>query len=214
MSFTVADVIVDAREVLSDTLAPFRYSDDFIVRKVNQALRRMCVVRPDLFAIHTAITCAAGTLQSAPADSMRLMDVVTNAAGIALKEINQDTLDLMIPSWGNSTSAPATNWMRYPRDPNRFYVSPAQGGGELLNVVYARSPATLTAGDIVPLPDAYMPTVLDGTSWLMESIDVEHADSGRADKFRSAFENALTAGLTVRRLTDADAAGLTDKEAR
>jgi hypothetical protein len=80
--------------------------------------------------------------------------------------------------------------------------------------VYARSPATLTIASVVPLPDAYEPSVIDGTCWLMEAIDAEHVESGRAKMFKDAFEGALTAGLTARQLTDADAAGVQREEVK
>lgn len=214
MSFAVVDIVTEARELLLDTLEPYRYSDDFIVRKVNQVVRRMAIVRPDLFAVHTGITCAAGILQSAPADSIRLMDVVTNADGAALKEINQDTLDLMVPTWPSQGTSALINWMRYPRDPNRFYVYPAAAGTETLNIVYARSPVLLALSDNIPVPDAYMPCVIDGTCWLMEAIDAEHVESGRARTFKDAYDAALVAGLTIRQLTDADAAGLPKTEVK
>ena len=212
MSFTVAEVVTEARELLLDTLEPYRYSDAFIIRRVNQTLRRICVLRPDLFSTHETISCVSGILQSCPTGSMRLMDVVANATGRALKEINQDTLDLMIPTWPTTTTTNPTDWMRYPRDPNRFYVYPPATAGASLDVVYAKSPVTLVSGDTVPLVDAYMPAVIDGVCWLMESIDAEHVESGRAKAFKDAFEGALTAGLTVRRLTDTDAGGLPKEE--
>ena len=214
MSFTVADVVLEARELLLDTLEPYRYSDEFIVRRVNQALRRAAVVRPDLFAVHTDITCVAGTLQSAPADSVRLMDIIANQDGLAVKEISQDTLDLMVPSWPGGIAGAIVNWMRYPRDPNRFYVYPPAAGSETLSVVYSRSPAALAIDGVVPLPDAYMPCMIDGTCWLMEAIDAEHVESGRAKSFKEAFDAALAAGLTVRRITDADSTGEVLKEVK
>lgn len=212
MSFTVAEILTETRELLLDSLSPYRYSDEFIIRKVNQVLRRMAVMRPDLFVVHTTIACVSGTLQAAPTDSVRMLDVIANADGDAVKEINQDTLDMMYPDWSSSAPATTINWMRYPRDPNRFYVYPPALGGEDLQIVYARSPAAVDANSTVSLPDAYAPTVLDGTCWLMEAIDAEHVESGRAKAFKDAFEASLTAGLTVRRLTDVDASGLPKDE--
>lgn len=44
MSFTVADVLLDVRELIQDTKAPYRYSDDFVIRKINRTLSRMVVL--------------------------------------------------------------------------------------------------------------------------------------------------------------------------
>lgn len=209
MSFTVADVILEVRDLVSDSFAPYRYSDDFLVRKVNQAVRRACVIRPDLFTTHTSITLVVGALQAAPVDSMRLMDVTT-IGGIAAKEVNQDTLDLMFPSWPTDATATSTasNWMRYPRDPNRFYVYPAPVSANMsATVVYAKSPATMTLGSVVPLPDAFMPCVIDGAGWLVESIDAEYSESSRAKAFETSFREALSAGVSGRPLTDTESGG-------
>ena len=212
MSFTVADVLLDVRELIQDTKAPYRYSDDFVIRKINRTLSRMVVLRPDLFTTVADITCVSGGLQSAPADSVRLMDVMSTASGSAVKEVSQDVQDMMIPAWEALTPAPAVNWMRYPRDPNRFYVSPSAVPGAVLSISYAKAPAVLTSSDTVVLQDAYMPTVIDGTVWLMESIDAESVESGRAKMFQDSFKDQLTAGLSARRLTDSGAAALPKDE--
>ena len=209
MSFTVAEVITEVRDLVSDSMAPYRYSDDFLVRKVNQAVRRACVLRPDLFTTHASITLAIGALQSAPADSMRLMDVTT-IGGIATKEISQDTLDLMFPSWPSDATATSTasNWMRYPRDPNRFYVYPAPVAlGASATIVYAKSPATLAIDGAVPLPDAFMPCIIDGTGWLVEAVDAEYSETSRAKAFETSFREALTTGISGRPLTDTESGG-------
>lgn len=209
MSFTVAEVITEVRDLVSDSFEPYRYSDDFLVRKVNQAVRRACIIRPDLFTTHASITLAAGALQAAPADSMRLMDVTT-IGGIAAKEINQDTLDLMFPSWPSDSTATSTaaNWMRYPRDPNRFYVYPPQAtSGTAAMIVYAKSPATMTSASAVPLPDAFMPCIIDGTGWLVEAVDAEYSETSRAKAFETSFREALTTGISGRPLTDTESGG-------
>jgi len=208
MSFTVADVLLDVREAVSDTRVSFyRYSDEFVVRRVNQILRRTAIIRPDLFSTHVSINCVAGVLQSAPVDSLRLVDVVANAANVALKEINQDTLDLMAPAWAAAATAAPTDWMRYPRDPNRFYVYPPPTVGAALSIVYAKSPVIVVLGGTIPLPDAYMPAIIDGTAWLLESVDAEHVESGRAAAFKGDFEAALNAGLSTRKITDSESGG-------
>lgn len=207
MSFTVSDVILDARESVQDTdVGYYRYDDTFMVRKFNQVLRRAVVLRPDLFTEVTTISCVAGGMQTCPTDSVRLMDVLTNSAGEAVKEVNQELLDLMAPGWELLPAGPAKNWMRYPRDPNRFFVYPAAPAATNLQIIYAKCPATLTISDTVPMQDVYMPVLIDGLCWLVEAIDAEHVESGRAKTFQDAFTNALTNGLQARRITDTNTA--------
>jgi hypothetical protein len=211
MSFTVADVITEVREQVQDTLqvgAEYRYSDLFLLRKIDMAVRHMLTVRPDLFTHIGDMTCVAGTLQSAPADSVRLMDVVRNRDGVPVKEVNQETLDLMIPAWTSTAAGPVTNWMRYQRSPNHFYVFPPASAGDALTISYARcTPLTSTAAT-VPLQDAYLSTVAFGAVWLVESIDAEHTESGRAAAFEKAFSSALASGLATRQITDTQNAGV------
>ena len=197
-----------------DETVPFRYSDDFLVRKVNQVLRRMVIVRPDLFTAVETITTVAGALQSCPADSVRLMDVALNGDSRVPKEVNQDVLDMMFPKWNDGAEGPTENWMRFPRDPNRFYVYPPSAGGETLTIAFAKSTPTYVMNDTIQLQDAYFPAVVDGASWLVEMIDAEHAESGRAKVFKDAYDGALAAGLAVRKLTDDEDAAAPKRETK
>ena len=65
---------------------------------------------------------------------------------------------------------------------------------------------------IASLPDAYLPTLVDGTVFLAESIDDEHANSGRAKLFLDSFTAALGAGLSSRELTDTETGGLDKRQ--
>lgn len=202
MSFTVADIVQEARELLLDELVPYRYSDDYIVRKTNQIIKRMLVVRPDLFIKVTPLVTVAGALQSAPTESMRFMDVLANSEGRVPKEVDQQAIDTMFPSWRQSQTGPMTQWMRAPRDPNRFYIYPASVGGETLTVAYAQTLPNYAINDIIELSDAYLPTILDGVCWLMESLDAEHVESGRARMFQESYTTGLASGLMSRGVAD------------
>jgi hypothetical protein len=141
------------------------------------------------------------------------MDVIANSAGRAVKEINQEVLDLTQPTWETLPAGPATDWMRYPRDPNRFYVYPAATAGDTLTVLYAKTPAALTMSSAnIPMTLAYQPAIVDGTIWLLEAIDAEHVESGRAKMYQDSFNNMLSAGLTARRIADTDTAALPKEE--
>lgn len=209
MSFTVADIVKEARELLLDELTPYRYSDDYIVRKTNQILKRMLVVRPDLFIKVTTLTTVPGALQSAPTESMRFMDILANSQGRVPKEVDQQAVDVMFPTWRAGQTGPTTSWMRNARDPNRFYVYPASAGGEQLTVAYAQTLPNYTLNDTIELSDAYLPTILDGVCWLMESLDAEHVESGRARMFQESYTTALASGLLSRAVADLPDGGAT-----
>jgi hypothetical protein len=206
MSFTVAEVLQDARELVQDTSSPYRYDDAFMARKFNQVIRKAVVIRPDLFTEIVSIACNAGAMQTCPADSVRIMDVLTSSIGEAVKEVNQEVLDMMAPGWELTSPGPAKNWMRYPRDPNRFYVYPAATAALALEILYSKCPAMLTTTDIVPIQDAYYPFMVDGLCAIIESIDAEHVESGRAKMFQDSFMSGLTGGLQARRIADTDTA--------
>lgn len=210
MSFTTSDVITEVRELLLDELTPYRYSDNFILRKINQVLRRMAIARPDLFAEELAIICVDGALQSAPVDSIRVMDVLNNQVGDALKEVNQEVVDLMVPTW-EGVSGPAVNWMRYLRDPTRFYIYPGATAGDEIVVLYVKCPPIYNIGQTVVLQDAYYPALMDGVCWLLESIDAEHVETGRAKMFMDSYNALLGIGLASRKVSDTHEAGM-DKE--
>jgi hypothetical protein len=206
MTFTVAEVISDVRDMVQDNTATYRYDDVDLVRKFNQALRRAAILRPDLFTEIVTISCVAGSLQRCPTDSIRLMDVLSNSTGASVKQVNQEVIDLMIPDWETLPPGPTTNWMRYPRDPNRFFVYPPATDGLSLQIIYAKCPSLLTINSEVPMQDVYMPVLFDGVCWLTEAIDAEHVESGRAKMFKDSFTESLTLGLQARRITDTDSA--------
>lgn len=207
MSFIAQDVLLEVRDMVQDTLPEYRYSDSFLLRKLDLIMRSTVVLRPDLFTHVAPITCVAGAMQSAPADSVRLMDVLRNQDDYALKEVNQEALDLLQPGWPGVSNGAAKDWMRYPRDPNRFFVSPPAQAGDTLTIVYARSTPVTSLGQTINLQDSYLAALAYGVVWLIESVDAEHVESGRAKLYKDAYDSILAAGLTTRQITDDAAAG-------
>ena len=97
---TPSEVITEVRRLIQDTKTPYRYSDAVLLGFVNQTLKRMVTIRPDLFSVITDIPTSAGTvLQSCPADSTRLIEIFQVKNGDAVTEVNRETLDRTAPSW-------------------------------------------------------------------------------------------------------------------
>ena len=96
------DVITEVRQILQDTLSPQRYSDTILLGFANQALKRIAVLRPDLFAIIADIpTTADAVVQSMPADSIRLLEIYSVKNGNGVIETNREILDQSLPTWMN-----------------------------------------------------------------------------------------------------------------
>jgi len=211
---TPNEVITEVRRLIQDTKTPYRYSDAMLLGFVNQTLKKMVVLRPDLFAVIGDFTTTANTvLQSCPADSVRLMQIFQVKNGDAVTEVSKETLDRMLPNWVNEAAGTPVNFMRHVRNPNKFFVYPRPTVGIVLVGEYAQSPATYALNDTVALlPDAYLTSVVEGTVYLSESVDNEHVNSGRAKLFQDAFVQGLGVGLQSRVITDTEEGGLDPRQ--
>jgi hypothetical protein len=206
----LADVITETRRLLQDINAPQRYSDTLLLGFANQALKRMAVLRPDLFAvIIDAPTTAGQVLQNAPADSLRIMEVFQVKDGAGVTEVSRKAMDETYPSWVNDPAGPTVNWMRHVRNGNRFFIYPKAPVGQQLVVEYSQSPKDYAINETIDiLPAAYFPVLVDGTVFLAESVDNEHVNSNRAQLFQQSFTQALGVSVQARSITDTEEGGL------
>lgn len=202
----VTTVVTEVRRLIQDTEQPYRYDDDMLVGYVNQTLQRMAIMRPDLFAyVDTVATVQDSVIQSAPADSIRIMDVFNVSGGNGVVETSKVSLDQTYPQWVNDPAGACVNWMRHARNPNKYFIYPKAPAGQQLVIEYAQAPQTYALGDTIALlPDAYLPVVIDGTVYLAQSIDDEHVLTQRAQMFMQSFTATLGATLENRVLTDSD----------
>ena len=205
------DVITEVRRMIQDENTPQRYSDAVLLSFSNQALRRIAVLRPDLFAKIATMTCTENeAIQSAPTDSLRIMEVFSVSGGNGCIEVNRETLDQSYPQWMNDTASAAVNWMRHTRNANKFFIYPKAPAGQVLDIEYSQSPPTYDGTTTVDLiSDAYFPVVVDATIFLAESVDNEHINSKRADIFYKSFTQSLAVNAQSKVATDMEDAGLT-----
>ena len=208
------DVVTEARRLLQDISAPQRYSDAVLLGFANQTLKRMSVLRPDLFAYIGEIPCTAGAvIQSPPSDSVRIIEIFQVKDGSGVTEVDRNSLDQTYPGWMNDTAGPTVNWMRHVRNPNKFFIYPKAPVGQILIGEYAQTPPNYVGTDAVALlPDAFFPVVVDGTVFLAESVDNEHVNSNRAQLFQQSFTQALGVSAQARSLTDTETAGLPNEQ--
>lgn len=206
----LAQVLTEARRLLQDINEPVRYSDALLLGFANQSLKRMAVLRPDLFArIADYPTTAGQVLQTMPADSLRIMEVFQVKDGAGITEVSRVAMDETYPGWINDSEGPCVNWMRHVRNNNRFFIYPKAPAGQVLLIEYSQTPPDYGLNDDVELlPDAFFPVVVDGTVFLAESVDNEHVNSQRAQLFQQSFTQALGVSVQARAITDTEDAGM------
>lgn len=189
----IGDIVTEVRRLVQDLEEPFRYEDDVLVGFVNQTLKKIAVMRPDLFAFVDEVPTEVGkVIQSAPADSLRVMEVFSVVDGGGVIEVSKRSLDQTYPQWVNDTAGPCINWMRHARNPNKFFIYPKSPVGQSLVIEYSQAPKDYTIEEEVALlPKAYMPVVVDGSVYLAQSIDEEHVNNQRAAMFMQSFMGAL-----------------------
>lgn len=202
---TPQDVITEVRQLVQDVRAPFRYSDTVLTGFVNQTIRRMVLLRPDLFMDVDDIPVVANeVLQSCPSDSYRLVEIYRIKDGEALVEVSREMLDQTYPEWASVPPDVPVNYVRHPRNPNKFFLYPRPRINLTLVGEYVKVPPEYDLSDTIDLPDAYAPSIIDGVVYLAQSIDNEHVNSNRAKLFQDSFFQGLGVSLQSRSLTDTE----------
>lgn len=207
---TPAGIIVEVRKLLQDVSTPYRYSDTDLLGFVNQSLKRMSVLRPDLFGEIVSIPTTADTaVQSLPTDALRLIDIFQVQGGSVITEVDRETMSRCNPSWMTEASGTPVNFMRHVKNPERFFLYPRPIAGTILVGEYAKTPPDYTLDQTITSPsDSFMPAIVDATVFLAESIDDEHVNSGRAKLFLDLFTSELGTALQNRTVTDTKSAGM------
>ena len=207
---TPAGIIAQVRNLIQDSSTPYRYSDSVLLGYVNQALKRMAILRPDLFGVLGDITTTADSaVQALPSTAIRLIDIYQVKNGNAITEVDRETLSRCNPTWMTETAGVPVNYMRHVKNPQKFFLYPRPIAGTVLVAEYANTPLDYTINDtIVAPPDSFMPVVVDATVFLAQSEDDEHVNSNRAKLFLDLFTQELGASLQSRTITDTKTAGM------
>lgn len=201
---TTAQTIIDTvrLEALNDS-AKDRFSDSRLLGYLNEALQEIAARRPDLFSTQGVVATVAGIYQTAPTDSLRLMDVLQVQNGRSIRETDQELLDTLNPNWRIAAGASTKNWMRYRKDPNRFMISPPAPAISLnLVVLYGKVPTVLALGDTFQLVDTYVPAAKHFMVFKTEMPADESILNGRASLMFNAFEKSLAASVASKSMVD------------
>jgi len=203
-------VITEVRRLIQDENTPVRYSDATLLGFVNQTLKRMAMLRPDLFTTVADIPTVSGQVyQAIPAAGSRLVEIFGVSGGNAIEEVNRDEFDRAYPAWQSDAAGVPTKYMRHTRNPKGFFLYPRPQAGVQLLAEYVVSPPDYTLLQAIITPaDEYFSTIVDGTVFLAESVDNEHVSSGRAKLFYDSFVQSLGVSGQAREITDTERGGI------
>lgn len=201
----VVDIIDRAQIILQDTTGT-RWAKQELLKFFNDAQREVVLVRPDAKTVNTSFNCAAGSKQSLPSAALRLLDVVRNVNGKAIRQIDRRIMDDQLPDWHNTPAIGTTlieHYIYNPLDPKNFYLYPKPTNSAQIEIVYSSAPTTVlsTGGpndltDIdtvtIDIDDIYANAILDYLLYRAYSKDSEYAGNvNRAQAHLQAFQNSL-----------------------
>ena len=166
-TITAQAILNKAAIVLQDT-TNIRWPTTELLGWLNDALREIASMRPDISNKTTSMALVAGTRQTIPADGAALLAVRRNMGsggatpGDAIRKVPMDLLDSQRPGWHYETATPVVKHYVYdPRTPRTFYVYPPSLGATQVEIVYDAPPAALAAvGDTITVDDEYANTLL------------------------------------------------------
>jgi hypothetical protein len=217
---TPNDIIITARKSLQDSLflrGPDKYVADTLLNYVNMAVRKMVMMRPDLFTKLESNFAVPQlkvdrVLQTCPTDSYRLVEIFTATNGgnvVVLEEVDYAHFVRADRSWSTHASAIPTKYMRHPRNPNKFFLYPKPSTGTSLQMEYIKVQSAYTLNETIEgINDNYFPALVDAVVYYVLTIENAESSSGigigRANMYLNTFYSAIDTSADSRLLTDVD----------
>lgn len=171
-----------------------RKLDAELLGYVNEGIKEISILVPNLFNSIRSLTCTAGAVEQtlAFADAQAIVDVPCIHGAGALTVFDWDTMNQFRPGWRADTAGPAKQWCRRQGDPLRFFIYPPAPVSQTLDVMYVHNPTDYALTDtITELPYGYAGALVDYVVYRAESSDDEHSNSGRAAASYQAFTSKL-----------------------
>lgn len=194
----VNTVVNRASEIVQDT-THVRWPLAEKLGYITDAVREICLYKPDACAKTVTHPLAAGVRQTLPADCFALIAVLSNGNGEAVRPTARAQMDAIAPGWQTgAASATVRHWMFDPQDQNQILVYPPQPSvspGSLV-ITYAAAPSEAIAGGSLTIKDVWLPVIVNYVLFRLYSKDAEYAGNAQlATAYYQAF-NAQLVGRT------------------
>lgn len=216
---TPADVIADARRLVSDVGASQVFPDATYQAWVGHAVARTAVMRPDLFAVTSPrtspIDLLSGTdVQEIPSNGFQLLEVVSYRPSSAdtwgpIRETKYASIRGTAALAGRYTDDDRRIWARHPKARKSYFVYPPPPSGAQVQLQYAQSPAPLVLDAEIPTLDAvYHPLLVYHVAATQQGTDTEPGNFQLSEMYMNWWREALAVDLQSRTITDQPDAGV------
>jgi len=194
MAVTAQD-IANRVEILLQDETNIRWSEDELLGWIADAERETVALNPSAYTESSTVSLTSGTRQQLPSRAMRLIDVVRNVDGRAVRIVERKVLDEQRPDWHTESQASeAKHFTHDARDPRSFFVYPPSDGNGSVEAVYSAAPPALTfVGDNIALDELYMPALVNYTAFRALSKDAEYTASQQAANYYTMFQQFVQA---------------------
>lgn len=212
----VSELLNRASIELTDTQRIYWGLDD-LLSYYNSAISAIASARPDIFIKTQSFACAAGTRQTAPAGTIKLIDVERNSlTGKTIRYVSRADLESLIPSWASSTGGvEAELYIHEPTNITAFWLYPGVKAGTSVDLVLSILPTPITNTEVgsgvnVQVDDRYITPCLDWIMYRAFMRDSEvTANASRGQIHLQSFTNALSVSTE----TDATMLAMRDSQA-
>lgn len=190
-----SDIISEVNKQLND-VGQVTWNEASLFDYIDSAQQMIVSIRPDANSLTTVMQMIAGALQSAPANSIRLLDVVRNmgsdglTAGRQVLPCTQEALELFSFNYTAAVQVAAIKNFTYDdRTPRTFYVDPPSDGTGYLEVRISVVPTPVTdATDVLDLRDIYQNHIVQWCMFRAYAIEFDSRTSqNRAAIHESSF---------------------------
>jgi len=129
-----------------------------LVSYLKEALAATANVKPDMYTRQEFMTPVVGISQVIPEDGVALLDVIQNATGQVVTQVDAGLLDEANRFWPAATrETEVEHFAADPRDPRRFNVTPPNDGAGSIQILYGAIPeVTGSSGETLPIAGSYL----------------------------------------------------------
>lgn len=206
MTVSVASILSTVAIITQDP-SYTRVGEDFLVRAVNSAQLEIVRMKPGAKIVKAALPLVQGVRQVIPSTGIRLVSVIKNTSGSAVRRADEKEMTLQYPGWSTEQASTTIKaWMPDESDIKAFLVYPqAPSSGASLDITYSAVPEAVTSAGNISLPDEYKPSIEYYVAAIAFGVNTSLADSQRSSQYYQMFMNSIgmeataDAGIMIKR---------------